>query len=47
MEIKFTDNSIEILTEMQKAKRMALEAIGMSAETYAKKELWNRTMSKR
>ena len=41
MEIKFTDNSIEILTELQKAKGMALEAIGMRAETYAKKELTN------
>ena len=39
MEIKFTDNSIEILTEAMKAKRAALEAVGMKAEGYAKREL--------
>lgn len=39
MEIKFTDNSIEVLTEAMKAKRAALEAVGLKAEGYAKREL--------
>ena len=37
-DIKFTDNSDEVLRAMESAKKTALEAIGLVAETYAKKE---------
>ena len=36
--IKFTDNSDEVLRAMNSAKKAALEAIGLTAETHAKKE---------
>lgn len=36
MKVEFTDNSDKVLSEMQKAMKNALEAIGMTAETYAK-----------
>ena len=38
MKVEFKDNSQEILKAMQKAKHNALEAIGLTAEKYAKKE---------
>lgn len=38
MSIVFHDNSKEVLASMLKAKQNALEAIGMTAEGYAKKE---------
>lgn len=38
MNIKFTDNSDKILSEMIKAKKNALYAIGTNAEGYAKEE---------
>lgn len=41
MSIKFTDNSSEILYEAAKATGAALEAIGLKAEGYAKKEITN------
>ena len=38
MKVEFKDNSREILKAMEKAKKNALEAIGLTAEKYAKKE---------
>ena len=38
MKVEFKDNSREILKAMEKAKHNALEAIGLTAETYAKQE---------
>jgi HK97 gp10 family phage protein len=37
MEIKFTDNSAEILKAFEQATERALEKIGLAAEGYAKK----------
>ena len=37
MEIKFTDNSKEVLEAMQQAALRALEKCGLTAEGYAKK----------
>lgn len=37
MEIKFTDNSKEVLTAMLEARARALESCGLVAEGYAKK----------
>lgn len=39
MSVRLIDNSDEFLSEAAKAKLMALEAIGLKAEGYAKKEL--------
>lgn len=39
MKINFSDNSKEILYKFAKARERGLEAIGMTAEGYAKKEL--------
>ena len=39
MKVKFTDNSDDILYKFAKAKERGLEAIGLTAERYAKKEL--------
>jgi phage protein, HK97 gp10 family len=36
--VKFTDNSKEVLAALDRAKKNALTAIGMTAEGYAKKE---------
>ena len=41
MEVKLKDNSEEILDKFEEAKFAALEAIGMKAEKYAKRELTN------
>ena len=38
MSVKFTDNSDKILKAMEKAKHNALTAIGMAAETNAKRD---------
>ena len=38
MNVKFTDNSDKILKAMEKAKHNALTAIGMAAETNAKRD---------
>lgn len=38
MKVDFKDNSEQVLSAMEKAKKTALEAIGLVAETYAKKE---------
>ncbi|MGN0683748.1 MAG: HK97-gp10 family putative phage morphogenesis protein [Oscillospiraceae bacterium] len=38
MEIKFTDNSAKVLEALEKAKNNALEAIGITAEKYAKEK---------
>lgn len=38
MSYTYKDNSKEVLKAMQKAKKNALEAIGLTAEKYAKKE---------
>lgn len=37
MEVEFKDNSEEVLEAFEKATANALTAIGMAAETYAKK----------
>ena len=39
MSVKLTDNSSEILYAAAEAKKAALEAVGLKAEKYAKKEL--------
>lgn len=41
MSVKLTDNSSEILYEVENAKKAALEAVGLKAEGYAKKEITN------
>lgn len=38
MEVKFTDNSAQFITAKDKAVAAALEAIGLTAEKYAKKD---------
>ena len=38
MKVDYKDNSEQVLSAMEKAKKTALEAIGLVAETYAKKE---------
>ena len=38
MKVDYKDNSDEVLRAMESAKKTALEAIGLVAETYAKKE---------
>lgn len=40
MEVEFKDNSEEVLEAFSKATTNALTAIGMTAETHAKKELY-------
>lgn len=37
-DVKIIDNSDKVLDEMARKKKLALEAIGMTAERYAKKE---------
>lgn len=37
-DVKIIDNSDKFLSEMARKKKLALEAIGMTAETYAKKD---------
>lgn len=37
-DVKIIDNSQEFIDEMARKKKLALEAIGMTAERYAKKE---------
>lgn len=37
MSVKFTDNSKEVVSAMEKAIKRGLEAIGMTAEGHAKK----------
>ena len=38
MKVDYKDNSEQVLSAMESAKKTALEAIGLVAETYAKKE---------
>lgn len=38
MDVKITDNSKAVLEELTQKKALALEAIGMTAESYAKKD---------
>lgn len=38
MDVKFTDNSKEFLDDLARKIPIALEAVGMTAETHAKKE---------
>lgn len=38
MKVDFKDNSEQVLSAMEKAKKNGLEAVGLVAETYAKKE---------
>lgn len=38
MDVKITDNSKQFLDELKQKIPLALEAIGMTAETYAKKD---------
>lgn len=38
MKVDYKDNSDEVLRAMESAKKTALEAIGLVAETHAKKE---------
>ena len=37
MKVDFTDNSEQVLSAMEKAKKRGLEAIGLTAEGHAKK----------
>ncbi len=37
MNVRFTDNSAEVLAELSRAKARALEVIGLKAEGYAKR----------
>ena len=38
MKVDFKDNSEQVLSAMEKAMKNGLEAIGLTAETYAKQE---------
>ena len=38
MKVDFTDNSEQVLSAMEKAKKRGLEAIGLTAEGHAKKD---------
>lgn len=37
MKVEYTDNSEQVLSAMEKAKKRGLEAIGLTAEGHAKK----------
>lgn len=38
MDVKFTDNSDKVLSDLEKAIKRGLEAIGMTGEEYAKRD---------
>lgn len=40
MSVRITDNSAEVLSALEKAYERGLEAIGLTAEAYAKKNLY-------